>query len=308
METFLTTISLGMHYGVLSFGVVLLVIYPVLFFAQNAKTFQVVYPLLSDGQYRKLIYPAIALNTLFEKFIFGPKTERKFWFLSWRSLTTTFAFSGIANLICIFLLLAHMPDDMPASNRQADRIFVYSYFFFLLFNFLGDFVSISFTRHVLSKIIKGRCNFFKYLILDLFGILAGYLVTLSPTLFFIIYCFNTGEAINQFAHNGFLGNGLIPFFLLIFVTSGLSWPLSIFALVSVFSVTIPTVCYLLFISFTYIGYRASIIIRRELKKEFSDLLISLIRWIGNTAKWFLKYLIPGVAITAIIQAIHQLIS
>ena len=155
----------------------------------------------------------------------------------------------------IILILTSIPEDLPQFDLQIIRILWTSYAVFILFNFLGDLLSINITRHVLAKIVAGKCNFLKYLGIDIAGIMLGYFITLLPTLTVTIICLITNSELNPWIHYGLLGNALIPFFLFIFATTSMPFSFFIFAFIAVFSVTIPTAIYLILMVFCFAGYK-----------------------------------------------------
>lgn len=184
---------------------------------------------------------------------------------TWRSVGATLSVSVMANLICVVMILLNIPPDLheydpqfravPFDSFNLMQILVLSYFVFLTFNFFGDLLSITVTRNVVSKIVAGRCNFLHYLVVDMLGIVAGYVVTLLPPLVLTAYCWVSGDHLNKWIHTGLLGNALVPFFLFIFATSGASPFLTFFVFLSVFSITIPTAIYLSLMAVCYLGFR-----------------------------------------------------
>lgn len=227
---------------------------PVLFYVKHARQFEKEYPSLSNGEFNWLIWPAIAANYLFVH-LFGKRGTRIRDLITWRSIGVTFLISFFTNLICVILVLISIPDDLPRFDIRLTKILASNYFVFIMFNFFGDFISVSFTRYVLSLIVAGKCNFIRYLKIDFLGIVLGYLITFLPTLLIVTYCWLTGDEINKWINAGLLGNALMPFFLFIFATTTMPFPFPIFAFLAVFTITIPTVIYLSLIAFCYFGYR-----------------------------------------------------
>lgn len=234
----------------------------------QAKQFDKEYPILTKNEFNWLVWPAIAANSFFN-LLFGNRGSRIKDLYTWRSVGVTFLISFFANAICVILILTSIPNDLPPFDLRLIQILGLSHFVFIIFNFLGDLISISFTRHVLNKIITGKCNFVRYLAIDVSGILLGYFVTFIPTLVIVIFCLITGDELNKWVNSGFLGNILIPFFLFIFATTNMPIPFPIFAFISVFSVTIPTITYLFLMAFCYFGYRTYYIIWKN--KEISTI-------------------------------------
>ncbi|MCP4367909.1 MAG: hypothetical protein GY797_07330 [Deltaproteobacteria bacterium] len=194
---------------------------------------------------------------------------------TWRSISATFLVSLLANSVCVMIILLSVPDDVPPFGLHLLKILGLSYFAFIFFNFWGDLVSISFTRHVVSRIVTGKCNFLKYIVIDGFGIFLGYVITLLPSLSITLFCWFTGAHLNQWIHTGLLGNALIPFFLFIFATTTMPPLFTVFAIIAVLSITIPTVIYLSLMVFCYVGYRIYCLVWRN--KGFSDKIDGALR-------------------------------
>ncbi len=225
---------------------------------------------------------------------------------TWRSITATLGVSLAANLICVLFIVAFIPDDAPPWELNLLKILSLSYVWFIFFNFLGDLVSVSFTRHVIWRIVSGRCNFLPYLLLDIFGIILGYLVTLLPTLSITIMCLVTGDDLNQYIHTGLLGNAMIPFFLLIFATTNMPALFALSAFFAVFSITIPTASYLFLMFFCYIGYRFYKLYEQSWKNQagsgkvetalkilvFSGILLLALIGARELAETFLPRIVP----------------
>ncbi|MCP4105881.1 MAG: hypothetical protein GY749_10150 [Desulfobacteraceae bacterium] len=125
----------------------------------------------------------------------------------------------------------------------------------MVFNFLGDWISVTITRYTVIKIIEQKYNLLKYIFIDCFGIVLGYCITLSPTIFVTLHCLAAGDALNPWIHTGLLGNALIPFFLFIFATTNMPWVFSFFAFLAVFSVTVPSTIYLFLIISCFLLYK-----------------------------------------------------
>lgn len=251
-----------------------------LFYIGNARSFEKEYPSLSNGEFNWLIWPAIAANYFFES-LFGKRGTSFRDLYTWRSVGVTFLISFFANIVCILLIFSSVPDDLPSFDFQLIKIYVLSYLFFALFNFLGDLVSVSFTRHILSKIVMGKCNFVHYLSFDFLGILTGYLITLLPTIFIVLYCLNTGDDFNKWIHTGLLGNAIIPFFLFIFATTKMFFAFPFFAFVSVFSITIPTLLYLFLMVLCYFGYRVYLKTWKRKEENLIEQILKIIYFFGK---------------------------
>lgn len=224
-----------------------------------------------SGLFRWNIGPALVANAFFEKF-FGERGKGFRDLFTWRSVTVTLLFSGIANLLCVLLILTSSPEDAPPFELPMIRILFLNHVVFMTFNFLGDLVSVSVTRHILNKIATTQKDYLHYFSLDLLGIFFGYLVTLSPTFLAICYSLIFNYKFNELIHAGLLGNALMPFFLLIFSTTHIGIPLTIFSLLAVFSITIPTAFYL-FLVFTINFGR---LIYQRISSSKSHLITSLL--------------------------------
>ncbi len=191
------------------------------------------------------IWPATVANAIFTR-LFGPRGAGLRGLLTWRSLVMTFSLSAFANLICVAFILTSVPDDAPEFDLEPIGILTFSHVVFLGFNFLGDLVSVSITRHVLDRMVTLKRRYTLYILLDIGGIILGYLVNFLPGLIALAYASQTNVSLNQLIHAGLFGNVLIPFFLVIFATTSMPWPFAAFALIAVLSITIPTVTYLFF--------------------------------------------------------------
>lgn len=276
-------------------SVLMLITGSALFYIRHAQQFDKEYPTLTEIEFHWLIWPAIAANSFFNR-LFGSRGSRIKDLFTWRSIGVTFLISLLANSICVFLILTSIPNDLPSFNLRLIQILGLSNFVFIIFNFLGDLISISFTRHVLSKIITGNCNFIRYLSIDVFGIFLGYFVTIMPTLAIVVFCLITGDELNKWINTGLLGNILIPFFLFIFATTNMPLPFPIFAFVSVFSVTIPTVIYLFLMVFCYFGYRTYSIIWKKKELSIIEAILKIFFFIAKILLFAAPLLIALVVI------------
>ena len=209
---------------------------------------------LPTAPFHWYFWPAIAANAFFTR-LFGPRGAGLKGLLTWRSIIVTLLFSTVANLLCIWFILTSAPDDAPAFDLELIRILTFSHLVFMLFNFFGDLVSVSVTRHAVDRIVSLRKHYARYLLLDILGVVLGYLVNFLPGLLAFVYAAQTDVTLNQLIHAGLFGNALIPFFLLIFATTTMPFPFAVFAFVAVFSITIPTAIYLFLILFVNLGYR-----------------------------------------------------
>lgn len=261
-------LNLSGFYIIIVASIMWLIIGTAIFYIKHAKQFDKEYPILTKNEFHWLVWPAIAANSFFNR-LFGRSGSRIKDLYTWRSIGVTFLISFLANAMCVILILTSIPNDLPPFDLRLIQILGVSHIVFIIFNFFGDLISISFTRHVLYKITTGKCNFVRYLGIDVFGILLGYLVTFMPTLVIVISCLITGDELNKWINSGLLGNVLIPFSLFIFATTNMPVPFPIFAFISVFSVTIPTIIYLFLMAFCYLGYRTYYVIWKN--KEISTI-------------------------------------
>ncbi len=197
---------------------------------------------------------AIGLNKILT-LIFGERGTTVKDLFTWRGVGCTAPISVVANSVCIGLILTNIPEDLPEFDLELIKILIFSYFFFVLFNFLGDLISISITRHAVSRIIQQKYKLIRYLAMDISGIILGYLITLLPTWSVVIYCLVSGGDLNPWIHTGLLGNALIPSFLVIFATTNMPWPFLLFAIIAVLSITIPTAIYLFLMISLLFGYK-----------------------------------------------------
>lgn len=260
-----------------------------LFFINHVRRFDKEYPALSSGQFHWLTWPAIAANFFFER-LFGQSGENIRALYTWRSVSVTLVISLLANSICVFLILTSTPEDLPVFDPQLIKMLGLSYFVFVVFNFLGDLVSVNITRNVLSNIISEKCNFLRYLFVDILGIILGYVITLLPSIAVLAYSIIEDVEINEFIHEGFLGSTIIPFFLFIFATTNMPVPFSIFAFIAIFSITIPTAIYISLMGFCYFGYR---IYQSAFKEKDLRILDMALNILSSGAK-ILLYLAPLV--------------
>lgn len=293
MMEWLNKLNLTANYMLIAGSLLVAIGSPVLFYIKHARQFEKEYPSLSNGEFNWLIWPAIAANYLFVR-LFGERGTRIRDLITWRSIGVTFLISFFTNLICVILVLISIPDDYPSFDIRLTKILVSNYFVFIIFNFFGDFISVSFTRYVLSLIVAGKCNFIRYLKIDIIGIVLGYLITFLPTLLIVTYCWLTGDEINKWINAGLLGNVLIPFFLFIFATTNMPFPFPIFAFLAVFTITIPTVSYLSLIAFCYFGYRIYFSIKKEKAVSLIEGVFKVLLSIGK----LLVFLAPLLLVLA----------
>lgn len=230
-------------------------------------------------QFHWFAWPAIAANTLFSYF-FGERGTGFRALFTWKSTSVTFLFSTLGNLLCVMLILTSVPGDAPLFDLQLIRILGLSHMIFMLFNFFGDLISVNVTRHILDKMVTSQRKYLQYLFLDIFGIFLGYLVTLIPSIFTILYAVQTNSNLNPLIHTGLFGNALIPFFLLIFATTNMGVPFTVFALLAIFSIAIPTAIYLFL--FVAVNVCHHIFRRFPLKREnFIPMGLLYVRSLGK---------------------------
>ncbi len=248
---------------------------------------------LTLEQYHFLIWPAQFMNRVYQIY-FGRvalndkgKLGKTGWkqLYSFKSMRRVLWLSLGANLICCILILLERPKAFEITMDHIQVVF-FSYLFFLFCNFWGDLISVNISRYVVVKIVhKGRLGWTLLLILllDVAGIVIGYLVTLTPSLSITLYCWVTDSPFNEWIEWGVLGNGLIPFLLFLFATTFFSIPVTVFAVVAVLSVTIPTVGYLVLMLINYPVFR---LIRHLNRKEPPKKQIEIIipQWVGRTKK------------------------
>lgn len=265
-----------------------------IFFITHVRRFDKDYPALSGRAFHWLIWPAIAANFLFEH-LFGQRGDNIWSLYTWRSVSVTFLISLLANSICVFLILTSIPDDVIEFDLTLVRMLGLNYCIFVIFNFLGDLVSVGITRHVLSRILSGKFNFLRYLFIDITGIILGYIVTLLPSIAVVSYSIIQGIEINEFIKDGFLGGSIIPFFLFVFATTNMPIAVSVFAFVSIFSITIPTAMYIVLMGFCYFGYR---IYQVTFKERDLPIFLTILKILLNGAKIlvYLSPLIVGISI------------
>ena len=292
---FLEGLNLSAYYMLIAGSILLLIAGSALFYIKHARQFDKEYPTLTKVEFHWLVWPAIAVNSFFNR-LFGSRGSRIKDLFTWRSIGATLLISLLANSICVFLILTSIPNDLPSFNLRLIQILGLSNFVFIIFNFLGDLISISFTRHVLSKIITGKCNFVRYLGIDVSGIFLGYFVTIMPTLVIVILCLITGDELNKWINTGLLGNILIPFFLFIFATTNMPLPFPIFAFISVFSVTIPTVIYLFLMVLCYFGYRTYYIILKKKELSIIEAIFKIFFFIAKILLFVAPFLVALVLI------------
>lgn len=249
---------------------------PITFFIKEdtAKNFP-------NQEFHFIIWPAIAAQTFFSA-IWGKVGNGIFGVLTFKSVRNTLFFSVTINILCIFLILNKASQDSPSFSVDHIRILYTSKIWFICCNFLGDLLSIHVTRYLLDKIIHSKIKSWKYIILDITGILCGYLIMLLPS--FLVYQISITfyETPNELLQTGLLGNLLIPFFLLIFAFTDFPSIVTFFALFSILSITIPTGIYLFLIIFVNIGYR--------LYKRYSIEKNKMVRRYSKTTKEIGAYL------------------
>lgn len=188
-----------------------------------------------------LLIPSTILHKVFSS-VFGRHDGTIKTLITFRSVAITFLISITANIMCVSLILSSSPEEFNVEIKTISLYFS-SYVVFLFFNFLGDFVSISFTRHVLYKVSEKKLRLRKYIFQDFIGIFLGYTISMLPIIFLILlHIFSiSSETINSFKEYGILGPIFIPFLLLIFSTSStVPMIFIILTIIALFSIAIPT--------------------------------------------------------------------
>ena len=267
-------------YMVMIASAIMLVVVPSLFFVQQIRELDSKYKAILAKEYNWLTWPAVATNYFFAR-LFGKAEIHYSKLFTWRSVSVTFLFSFLANVICLFLILTNIPADAPKFDLNILKILGLSYFTFIAFNFMGDLISINITRKMVYRIATGKCNFLRYIGYVILGICLGYSVTLLPTIFVISYCLFFSEPLNNWAHTGLLGNALIPFFLFIFATTNMPIAFSFFAMLAVFSVTIPTAIYISFMMICYVNKMAYVLYRKNTGIETIENLLNSLKLIAT---------------------------
>ena len=248
---------------------------------------------LAAGQKTWLVWPAIGANAFFDV-VFGKEI------ISIRSLLTTLCVSVAANFACVILIFMSFPEDLPPIEPVTIKTLVYSYLWFIGFNFMGDVASLYVTRRCVRKIINREYDLVKYVVIDISGIVLGYLITLLPTILVTLYAILSSTTLNQWVHMGILGNALVPFFLFIFATGGLPLTFGVWAVISVFSITIPTAIYLSLMVLCLIGFKVNMWWLKGKDKSHFELILESIQ------SFCLRILVPLAAALAAGVAAYKL--
>jgi len=179
------------------------------------------------------IQPAEFFNRIFDSF-FGPEIISKI------SVKKTFYLSFFANIFWLFLILidnANTSDRISWSTYSAISLNI---IIFAACNFFGDFISISITRKIMKKILE--THKIKYLVWDLLGAISGYILTISINIL-IIFLFDMLDVPDErWFDFGIIGGFVAGWTLTILITSG-KLIISIFGILAIFTITIPTFIY-----------------------------------------------------------------
>ncbi len=203
----------------------------------------------TNKAFQFILLPAQAAQAFFNV-LWGKVGRGWFGVLSVRSFFVTLGFSVVINLLCIRLILSNVPPDAPTFDLNFIGILYSSELWFIFCNFLGDLFSVNITRLMLHKIIHTESKTWRYVVYDFLGVVGGYLLMILPG--FLVLQFNEllFDNPNEMIQAGMAGNVLIPFFLGIFAVASFPSLLTVFALLSVLSITVPTGTYLfLFVFF-----------------------------------------------------------
>ena len=93
----------------------------------------------------------------------------------------------LLSFIALAFIFINAPSDLPPFDFELIKIFGLSYLMFIIFNFLGDLISINITRYIVYKISTQK-RIFKNILLDLFGMVIGYIITFLPIIaIFILF-------------------------------------------------------------------------------------------------------------------------
>ena len=161
----------------------------------------------SPSQYRRIIWPALATQRFFDG-LFGRVGRRFRDKFNLRMVATVLAISVVLNVLCAVYILAQRPDDDPLFYSEVLETLALCYAVFLAFNFAGDLVSVTITRHFVERIAAGRCNFFKYLLYDSGGICLAIAITALPSMIAMISVVFFGVAFNELFRMGLFGSSL----------------------------------------------------------------------------------------------------
>ena len=194
--------------------------------------------------------------------------------------------SLVANLLFLFILYYLKPKEIIFDTISIHFILM-SYITFIIFNAIGDIISIAFTRSVLYQIVHKKGNVNKYIIKELFGIILGYFITLLPLIIILIlYLFqiiNENET-TQYIKNGFIGILFVPFIYLIFITSSQFFLYKLLAFLALFSIAIPTIIFLSTIIIVYF-------LKKKNKQSYTvDTSNSKIKFLCEKTSAFLAFL------------------
>lgn len=282
-------------------SILIVVLYLMRFYVINTR--QLESDTALKNEYDWLVWPAMGLNKMFI-FLYGKSSTRIKDLITWRSAFVTLLISVIANLACIYIIFSYEPEDLPPFSLEEIKVLFNSHLVFVIFNFFGDFVSVTITRYTVANVIIKKFNLLKYLAIDMFGIVLGYCITLSPSVFVIAYCLITEDNLNSWIHTGLLGNALIPFFLMIFATTNMPFVFTVFAFAAVFSVTIPSAIYLCLILFCFFFYKFHRHVWKCREIKLTD--IELIRM--NRPLRLLNFFIGSLKIFILATVLSEIIS
>ena len=232
------------------------------------------------GNYDWRLWPILLANSFFVKF-FGERGIGIRGLFSWKCIFMTALLSASANIICVIIILNYIPTEGPLFDLYQIKILGLSHLWFIIFNFFGDLTSVCITRHLLDKMARNRAVCIRYIAYDTLGILMGYLITASPSIVATIYAAHSEIYLNQLISKGMLGCIIIPFFLLVFATGGMPFVFAIFALIAVFSVTIPTAIYIFLFTFLNLSF----ILKRFVFQGRDFLNMRLLRFLRDSGNY-----------------------
>ncbi|MBF0142563.1 MAG: hypothetical protein HQL59_03785 [Magnetococcales bacterium] len=200
------------------------------------------------------LWPVRAFRAFFDGLFGGTRTRISRLF-SWRSLGVTLAWSLGGSLLALLMVLGFVPPEMPPWEPRMLRVLWLSFLVYSAGKFLGDFVVIGVTRHLLNLASRGRLGLSGFLLGHGLGVAAGVLLALSPALVPLLLALTKGIDLHPFLEKGGLGGLLIPFLLYTIVSSDQAMLTSSTVLAALSSMFVPLAIFVLLVGSCFIGKR-----------------------------------------------------
>ena len=206
---------------------------------------------IKSSEYKGIVWPAFITQKLFVN-VFDIRGNKYWDFFSVKSVLLIFLFSFFANLLIIYLIVTTSPVSLQSLEPSLKKLLVNNYIVFILFNYLGDLLSVSITWYLVNKLTLEKCNIIKYFGFECLGVMAGYLISLMPVIVGVLCTLILDFDTNYYMQAGLFGNIFVPIIIVIYVISSYSVTVWIIGLFSIVSIAIPTLIFISIIPISYI--------------------------------------------------------